>query len=278
MSMPSQPHELIGRLVRLEPLRPSHAPALFPSASDPEVWRWKLVPRPQSTEELATLIGETLIGPGRWPFVVSLLDGPPIGSTTLANFDWTHGSVEMGFTWFERSRWGQGYNEDSKRLLLHHCFDNLGMHRVEWQVDDQNVRSIASLKRLGFTFEGTHRGACETGRHTTRLPLLQPPHRRVARMHGSPRQGDRRASRRTELVRRRRKGYGRSLKCLGRRYRTRRVPVGSHWSYSWTGATRGAKTMASIWSARTHVTGPKEMIMWGSASAATRMSTASSHA
>jgi N-acetyltransferase len=157
MSMPSQPHELVGRLVRLEPLRPAHAPALFPSASDPEVWRWKLVPRPQSTEDLATLIGETLIGPGRWPFVVSLLDGQPIGSTTLANFDWTHGSVEMGFTWFERSRWGQGYNEDSKRLLLHHCFDNLGMHRVEWQVDDQNVRSIAALKRLGFTFEGTHR-------------------------------------------------------------------------------------------------------------------------
>lgn len=157
MTTPSQPHELVGRLVRLEPLRPSHAPALFPSASDPEVWRWKLVPRPQSTEELATMIDERLIGPGRWPFVVSSLDGRPIGSTTLANFDWTHGSVEMGFTWLERTRWGQGYNEDSKRLLLRHSFENIGMHRIEWQVDDKNVRSIAALKRLGFRFEGTHR-------------------------------------------------------------------------------------------------------------------------
>lgn len=157
MSPPSQPQDIVGHLVRLEPLHPGHAPALFRSASDPEVWRWKLVPRPQSTEDLARLIGDRLIGPGRWPFVVSLLDGQPIGSTTLANFDWMHGCVEMGFTWLERSTWGQGYNEDSKRLLLRHCFEDIGMHRVEWQVDDKNVRSIAALKRLGLTFEGTHR-------------------------------------------------------------------------------------------------------------------------
>jgi RimJ/RimL family protein N-acetyltransferase len=60
----------------------------------------------------------------------------------------------MGFTWLERSSWGQGYNEDSKLALLHHCFDTMGFERVEWQVDAQNERSIAALTRMGFVFEG----------------------------------------------------------------------------------------------------------------------------
>jgi len=60
----------------------------------------------------------------------------------------------MGFTWLERAAWGQGYNEDSKRVLLRHCFDELDMQRVEWQVDARNERSIDALKRLGFVYEG----------------------------------------------------------------------------------------------------------------------------
>jgi len=152
-----QPQLLHGRLVRLEPLRPDHATALLTSASDPEVWRWKLVARPQSEAGLRALIENSMIGPGRWPFLIRRRDGGTIGSTTLANFDWTHGCVEMGFTWLAREAWGQGFNEDAKRLLLRTCFETLGMHRVEWQVDARNERSVAALTRLGLTYEGVHR-------------------------------------------------------------------------------------------------------------------------
>jgi RimJ/RimL family protein N-acetyltransferase len=156
MHLPPQPR-LEGALVRLEPLRPEHAADLFASASDPEVWRWKLVAMPQSEDELRILIQEVLIGPARWPFVVRRTEGTVIGSTTLANFDLKHGCVEMGFTWLTRSAWGQGFNEDAKRLLLRECFEALELHRVEWQCDAQNERSIAALRRLGFTYEGLHR-------------------------------------------------------------------------------------------------------------------------
>lgn len=155
----SQPELLNGRLVTLEPLLTEHAARLFASASDPEVWRWKLVPRPESALDLERLVEDTMIGPGRWPFLITeTATRRPIGSTTLANFEWRHGCVEMGFTWLDRSAWGQGCNEDSKLVLLRHCFENLRLHRVEFQVDHRNVRSIAALRRLGFVYEGTHRG------------------------------------------------------------------------------------------------------------------------
>lgn len=149
---------LPGSLVSLERLHIGHAEALLPSAADPEVWRWKLVPRPETVSDMERLVTATMIGAGRWSFVVAKgSSGEIIGSTTLGNFDWRHGCVEMGFTWLARSAWGQGYNEDSKLVLLDHCFDELGMSRVEWQVDGQNQRSVAALSRLGFTYEGRHR-------------------------------------------------------------------------------------------------------------------------
>jgi len=157
MNIPAQPRLLEGQLVRLEPLLPEDAADLFASASDPEVWRWKLVAMPASEEDLRDLIQEVLIGPGRWPFAIRRADGRVIGSTTLANFDMQHGCVEMGFMWLERAAWGQGCNEDTKRLLLRHCFETVGLHRVEWQCDARNERSIAALHRLGFGPEGVHR-------------------------------------------------------------------------------------------------------------------------
>lgn len=158
MSPPPQPEQLDGTLVTLKPLSVHDAAALLPSASDPEVWRWKLVPRPTSVTGMQHLIDHVMIGPGRWPFAIARrTDGRLIGSTTLAGFDWHHRCVEMGFTWLDRSAWGQGYNEDSKLLLLRECFDVLELERVEWQVDSQNTRSIAALTRSGFRHEGTLR-------------------------------------------------------------------------------------------------------------------------
>jgi RimJ/RimL family protein N-acetyltransferase len=150
--------QLSGRLVTLEPLRPGHAAALFPSVSDWEVWRWKLVAQPRTVEELQTLIGDVLVHRRRWSFVICRrTDGAPIGSTTLANFDWMHRCVENGFTWLDRAAWGQGYNEETKLLILAHLFDDLAFERVEWQCDSSNTRSAAALSRLGFVLEGTHR-------------------------------------------------------------------------------------------------------------------------
>jgi RimJ/RimL family protein N-acetyltransferase len=153
---------LLGSLTVLEPLDIEHAEGLLPSASDPEVWRWKLAPRPTTVDEMRhIIIGSLLIGPDgvpRRPFVIRRRsDNAVIGSSTLYDLSLAHRCVEMGETWLDRSCWGQGYNEDAKHSLLTYCFGTLDVCRVAWRVDHLNLRSHAALRRLGFVYEGTLR-------------------------------------------------------------------------------------------------------------------------
>jgi RimJ/RimL family protein N-acetyltransferase len=153
--------DLHGRIVRLESLTVEHAEPLLLSARDPEVWAWKPVPQPQTIADMRRIITENLMDQGagtRQPFaVVRLSDEAVVGSTTLFDLDRTNRRVEMGWTWLARSCWGQGYNEDKKRVLLAYCFEHLGLARVAWSADALNVRSNNALERLGFTYEGTLR-------------------------------------------------------------------------------------------------------------------------
>ncbi|MER0243136.1 GNAT family protein [Streptomyces sp. HSW2009] len=149
---------LTGRTVRLIPLSLDHAEALFPSASDPDVWRWMPRTRPESLAEMRTMIGQFLADPDRRCFAVQRLTGEQvIGSTSLYEIDLTEGRAEIGATWFDRSCWGGPYNAESKLLLFGHAFGALGLSRIALRTDNLNIRSQQALTRLGLSYEGTLR-------------------------------------------------------------------------------------------------------------------------
>ncbi|MET9352947.1 GNAT family protein [Streptomyces sp. NPDC006617] len=149
---------LLGRAVRLVPLSVDHAEALFPSASDPEVWQWMPRPRPGSLEETRAMISQMLTDRARRCFAVQrLTDEAVIGSTSLYELDPAEGRAEIGATWFDRSCWGGPYNAESKLLLLGYAFDDLGLARIALRTDNLNVRSQQALTRLGLVYEGTLR-------------------------------------------------------------------------------------------------------------------------
>jgi ribosomal-protein-alanine N-acetyltransferase len=56
----------------------------------------------------------------------------------------------FGFAPFE----GNGYMTEGVALVLRTAFDDVGLHRVEANVQPDNGRSIALLERLGFRREG----------------------------------------------------------------------------------------------------------------------------
>ena len=52
---------------------------------------------------------------------------------------------------------GQGLMAKGIRLVLNHAFEELGLHRVEANIQPDNTASINLVKRLGFTQEGFSR-------------------------------------------------------------------------------------------------------------------------
>ncbi|GAA3367730.1 GNAT family protein [Streptomyces antimycoticus] len=149
---------LLGSEVRLVPLSTEHADALFPSASDPEVWRWMPRPRPETVAQLRTMLSQMIADPARRCFAVQRrADGAVIGSTSLYDLDLGESRAEVGATWFDRSCWGGPYNAESKLLLFSHAFDDLCLVRLALRTDHLNVRSQQALARLGLVYEGTLR-------------------------------------------------------------------------------------------------------------------------
>ena len=51
----------------------------------------------------------------------------------------------------------QGLMSEGIRLVLNHAFYTLGLHRVEANIQPENIASINLVKRLGFTKEGFSR-------------------------------------------------------------------------------------------------------------------------
>jgi [ribosomal protein S5]-alanine N-acetyltransferase len=49
---------------------------------------------------------------------------------------------------------GQGYMSEGLRLVLHHAFAALGLHRLEANIQPKNCASIRLVRRAGFRREG----------------------------------------------------------------------------------------------------------------------------
>jgi RimJ/RimL family protein N-acetyltransferase len=157
-SAPVSNQPLEGTVVRLVRLSPDHAEALFPSASDPEVWQWMPRARPETVGQLRAWLGEMTADPTRRCFAVQRRDdGTVIGSTSMYDLDLTESRTEIGATWFDRSCWGGPYNVESKLLLFTHAFEDLRLARLALRTDNLNVRSQRALARLGLVHEGTLR-------------------------------------------------------------------------------------------------------------------------
>ena len=131
--------------------------ALFGIFSNPEVMRfWSCTPYCDVAEAAALLseihdgfAAKTLF---QWG-VVSNENDTVIGTCTLFKLDPANHRAEIGYV-LGREHWGKGYMAEALERLLEFCFEDLGMTRIEADVDPDNLPSIKSLERLGFQREG----------------------------------------------------------------------------------------------------------------------------
>jgi len=155
-----EPVVLEGSIVRLEPLSLDHLDGLVEAGSDPEVWRWLPVGRPDR-DGMARLIESALVDRDRGssvPFAtVERSTDRPIGSSRYLAIEPAHRRLEIGWTWLGTAWQRTGANREAKLLMLQHAFERLGCIRVEFKTDQLNEQSQEALRAIRAVEEGTFR-------------------------------------------------------------------------------------------------------------------------
>jgi N-acetyltransferase len=162
---------LIGKLVRLEPLRHRHVPGLVAAAEGgEELYRWS--PVPQDEAQARQYVETALAGADSGevvPFaVVRAEDEVVIGSTRffdLEHWPWPDAQArpggpdtcEIGYTWLSQKAIRTGANTEMKRLMLTHAFETWQVRSVCLHTDARNQRSRDAMARIGARYEGTLR-------------------------------------------------------------------------------------------------------------------------
>ncbi len=148
------------RRLALRPVTDADAPALYAIFSDRDVMRhWS---RPPMTDpaEAAALVRDIQAGCARGEALQLAVerdgDGRAIGTCTLFHFHRASRRAELGYA-LARPYWGQGLMHEALVRLVAYAFDELGLNRLEADIDPRNAASARSLARLGFRKEGTLR-------------------------------------------------------------------------------------------------------------------------
>lgn len=157
MSFIPHPTVLSGKHVRLEPLQAAHIPALLEAAADARIWAHLPLDGTDHKKLEQELRSAMLLrtGGSQYPFaVVEQGSSKVIGSTRLFDIYPEHRKLEIGWTWYAPSVWGNGYNTECKLLLLQFCFEELKLVRVQLKTRENNLRSRAAILKIGAVYEG----------------------------------------------------------------------------------------------------------------------------
>jgi RimJ/RimL family protein N-acetyltransferase len=153
------PTELRGQHVRLVPLSLSHHDGLVQAVQDGELWQlwYTFIPRPEAVRaEIERRLNLQAQG-SMLPFAVLDSSGRAVGMTSYMHIDAPHHRLEIGSTWYRRSVQRTPINTECKWLLLHHAFEVLGCHAVEFRTHWFNQASRRAIERLGAKLDGVLR-------------------------------------------------------------------------------------------------------------------------
>lgn len=76
------------------------------------------------------------------------------GSTRYMNIHWKNKVLEIGSTWIGKEFQGSGLNTQMKHLMIDYAFDIMDFEKVEFRIDERNIRSRKAVEKLGGILEG----------------------------------------------------------------------------------------------------------------------------
>ena len=93
------------------------------------------------------------------PWIITeLQEGRPrpalVGQLTVSNIVWGSAmSATLGY-WVDEARAGRGIAPTAVAMATDHCFQTLGLHRMEINIRPENRASLRVVEKLGFRDEG----------------------------------------------------------------------------------------------------------------------------
>ncbi|CAM4510240.1 GNAT family N-acetyltransferase [Paenibacillus typhae] len=148
---------LNGTFIQMVPMEAAHRAELTAILSNPLIWEftWRKITSAAQVEQLMDTALSNKEKGHDLPFV--MLDrstGRIAGTSRIMHIDQTHRNAEIGCTWIAPEYWRTPVNTEGKALLLQHCFEELGLIRVNFTIVSGNLRSQRAIERIGATKEG----------------------------------------------------------------------------------------------------------------------------
>ena len=154
---------LHGLWVVLEPVSAArHAKDLYASFkdSDPEghVWTYLGYGPWDAFEPFEAWVKEREASRDPWFYAFIRRDtGNACGMGAFMRCDAANGVIEIGHIWMSPALQKTREATEAIFLMIRHCFDDLGVRRLEWKCDALNAPSRKAALRFGFSFEGIFR-------------------------------------------------------------------------------------------------------------------------
>ena len=131
--------------------------ALFAIFSNPEVMRYWNAPAMLERSEAVSLLKRVQVTYAqrtafRWG-IARREDDQIIGTCSLFHWEEDSRRAEVGYA-LGQAYWGQGYIQETLRAVLDYGFGTLNLHRIEAEIDPENVASVRAVERMGFVREG----------------------------------------------------------------------------------------------------------------------------
>lgn len=76
------------------------------------------------------------------------------GSTRFGLINWTNKVLHIGWTWIGKDFQGTQLNKNMKFLMLQYAFETMAFEKVEFRIDERNIRSRKAVEKIGGTLEG----------------------------------------------------------------------------------------------------------------------------
>jgi RimJ/RimL family protein N-acetyltransferase len=141
-----QPTHLQNELVSLQPLHQNDFEELYVVASDPLVWEQHPNKNRYERAAFENFFKGAIESKGAF-LIKDIITNKAIGSSRYYVVNEETKSTAIGYTFFARSHWGNGYNRAVKNVMLDYAFE-FNEHLI-FHVGAANFRSQKAVEKLG---------------------------------------------------------------------------------------------------------------------------------